>query len=332
MRKDIKDNCFTLVRYIMAVTVVMWHARRDLGINDFFFKKFTCVPVFFFISAFLAMYSLDKKEISFKDYIKNRFRRIYPELWISVLLCAIVIAVQFPYVLKSIQYYLWLFAQSTFFQFWTPDLLRFYGNGTPNGALWTIIVTIQFYVIVYFLHKRFKKIPLWLDVLIVIAGILLNSLISFAEIYCSEIVYKLIWQTILPYTYMFYMGIVFYKYFDKLKHYLTKYFYVVLLIYVIYCFNSSIFNYIIPYTSNTSQPFFVLANLVFWFAFAYKFNNIKIKKDYSYGMFVFHMVYLNYFVENGLVVNNYVTLIVVIILTIITAVLSDLLINKLLKN
>lgn len=332
MRKDIKDNCFTLVRYIMALTVIFWHGRRDLGINDFFFNKFTCVPVFFFISAFLAMYSLDKKEIGFIDYIKRRFKRIYPELWISVILCGLVIGIQYPNVFKSIWYYIWLFGQSTFFQFWTPDLLRFYGNGTPNGALWTIIVTIQFYVIIYFLHKKIKKLPVWLDIVLIICGVLLNSLISFTEIYCPEIVYKLIWQTILPYTYMFYMGIVFYKYFDKLVYYLTKYFYIVLAVYVLYCINSSIFNYVIPYTSNTSQPFYVIANLIFWFAFAYKFSFIKIKKDYSYGMFVFHMIFMNYFVHNGLIINNYVTFIIVLLLTMFTAVLSDLLVNKLFKN
>ena len=332
MKKDLRDNCFTLVRYIMALTVILWHARRDLEINDFFFRKFTCVPVFFFISAFLAMASLDRKDISFYDYIKNRFKRLYPELWISVVLCALLITIQFPYVLKSIQYYLWLFAQSTFFQFWTPDLLRFYGNGTPNGALWTIIVTIQFYVVIYFVHKRIKKLPWYIDVLMIIGGILLNSLISYTEIYCNEIVYKLIWQTLLPYTYMFYMGIIFYKYFDTLVYYLTKYFYVVLGLYVLYCFNSSIFNYVIPYTSNTSQPFFVLANLIFWFAFAYKFSLIKIRKDYSYGLFVFHMIFMNYFVQNGLIINNYVTLIIILLLTFVTAVLSDLIIQKLFKN
>ena len=96
--------------------------------------------------------------------------------------------------------------------------------------------------------------------------------------------------------------------------------------------DSSIFNYVIPYTSNTSQPFYVIANLIFWFAFAYKFSFIKIKKDYSYGMFVFHMIFMNYFVHNGLIINNYVTFIIILLLTMFTAVLSDLLVNKLFKN
>lgn len=45
--------------------------------------------------------------------------------------------------------------QATFLQFWTPASLRGYGVGTPNGALWTICVLIQFYIIAWFVQRLF---------------------------------------------------------------------------------------------------------------------------------------------------------------------------------
>ncbi len=325
----IRDNCFTLVRYIMALTVIVWHSKRDIGISDFVvFRYFACVPVFFFISGFLTSASLEKNRYSFKDYLHKRFLRLYPELWISVFLCAAVIAVQFPYLFTKFQYYLWIFGQSTIFQFWTPDLLRFYGNGTPNGSLWTIPVSIQFYVLIYYLYPKIKKLNIKQDLIILTLGIACNSVLSLCEVYLTEILYKLVWETIFPYVYMFYMGVIFYKYFDQIVSVATKYFYVIAVVYAFECYNSSFFNFI-PHTSNTSAPIHVLVNLIFWFSFAYKFKQLNIKKDYSYGIYVLNMIFLNYFVHNGILIDRYVTFVLVLILTVLAAILSDRIARKL---
>lgn len=64
--------------------------------------------------------------------------------------------------LKSI--ILFAFGQGTIFQFWTPDCLRGYGTGTPNGALWTIGVMIQFYIVAWLFYKFMdqRKIKIWI--------------------------------------------------------------------------------------------------------------------------------------------------------------------------
>lgn len=58
---------------------------------------------------------------------------------------------------------LFTIGQATIFQFWTPDFLRGYGVGCPNGALWTISIFIQFYFCVFFIYKWLNKrnIYLW---------------------------------------------------------------------------------------------------------------------------------------------------------------------------
>lgn len=51
----------------------------------------------------------------------------------------------------------------TAFQFYTGGWLRGYGVGVPNGALWTITVDIQFYIVSIFLAKWLKgrRIKTW---------------------------------------------------------------------------------------------------------------------------------------------------------------------------
>ena len=55
------------------------------------------------------------------------------------------------------------------FQFWTPEALRGFGCGTPNGSLWTISVIVQFYIVAWFLKKLTRKksgLALWIGMLI----------------------------------------------------------------------------------------------------------------------------------------------------------------------
>ena len=93
----------------------------------------------------------------------KRFWRIYPELWVAVAVEIIVLLLLYRQPINWPQMGLFTFGQATIFQFWTPDFLRGYGCGTPNGALWTITVLIQFYFCAYLIYKWLhnKKFFVW---------------------------------------------------------------------------------------------------------------------------------------------------------------------------
>ena len=64
--------------------------------------------------------------------------RIYPALWFSLIVTIFLLfysVSDYEKIIFESEFLLWLIAQISFFQFYTPDILRFWGTGTPNGAL-----------------------------------------------------------------------------------------------------------------------------------------------------------------------------------------------------
>ena len=155
-----RNNCINLIRIIAAFQVMFGHLIEHLELpgNEsilhatYFFRG---VPIFFVISGFLMWFSIARSR-TYGQYLKKRFWRIYPELWIAVLveICVLVLLYR-GWNIKEL--FLFAFAQGTIFQFWTPDSLRGYGVGTPNGALWTIGVMIQFYIVAWLFYNLMKN-------------------------------------------------------------------------------------------------------------------------------------------------------------------------------
>lgn len=101
---------------------------------------------------------------------------------------------------------LFVFCQGTIFQFWTPESLRGYGCGTPNGALWTSGMTIQFYIIVFLFHKFLhkKSVKIWMAFILLL--LLLGYGVSVSGSYLPLIVAKLLSVSLFRYSWMFFIG------------------------------------------------------------------------------------------------------------------------------
>lgn len=157
-----RSDCLNLIRLLAAIGVMYGHAIQHLSLDiPGVVSKFLWlpgVPLFFCLSGFLIWPSIGRSR-TFVEYCRKRFWRIYPELWGAVILNAVVILLLFHKPIEWVKFAVFTFTQSTFFQFWTPDFLRAYGCGTPNGALWTICVIVQFYAFAFVLYKFvYKKI------------------------------------------------------------------------------------------------------------------------------------------------------------------------------
>ena len=192
---------------------------------------------------------------------------------------------------------LFAITQATFLQFWTPDSLRGWGNGTPNGALWTITVFVQFYIVSWLLHKLLKgrKPIIWITS-ICMAVVVSMVLQMAAEAYMPEVIVKLYDQTVIRYLWMFLLGMFVAEYFETFIGFLMKFWYVFIFISTALGFGGV----------DLKAGYGVFGSVCLFLGvigIAYRFPQLNIKKDISYGMYIYHGLVINTMICFGLVGN-----------------------------
>ena len=311
----IKNNNFNLLRLFAAVQVFFTHAIDHLDIqnkliNVIYYKLFYYfpgVPIFYTISGFLIYASFDRNSSNLKKFYKNRILRIYPALIVCFLFTTILLIIDYGNgaSLISVSFFKWAFAQLTFFQFYTPEILRFWGVGTPNGSLWTISVEIQFYLIlpiVYLLLRRYRNKEYVLTSLFLIS-ILIN--ITFNA--NNTVFLKLYHLFILKYLYYFLFGIIGYIYWDKFNKYFVNKFFIVTVVYVVFFLIIGVFFGITDIVSYVlTSPYGIVANVLLslWtLAAAFSYGKFRIrvleKFDISYGIYIYHMPVINFLIARS---------------------------------
>jgi len=321
----ITDNCLSLIRIIAAFQVMFGHMIEHLELpgNDtilhmtYFLRG---VPIFFVISGFLIWFSIQRSK-SCIDFLWKRFWRIYPELWVAVAIEIIVLVLLYSgWDVKRLL--LFAFGQGSIFQFYTPDCLRGYGTGTPNGALWTIGVIIQFYIIVWAFHKLMekRKAVTW------IIGLAASFAISWLGTVCTynwigvEILGKLYDQTFIKYFWLFYIGMLIAEYKDVILPFIIKYWFGLLV--VAFCFFLTGWDFFSGYYLGWSL--FLTCGLI---GFAYRFPQLSINTDISYSLFLYHMIVVNVFVNFDWT-RNWLYAILVVLIAITLSYLSTVTIGR----
>lgn len=150
---EFRRNNFDLLRLLAATEVLVFHAKShlDIGFPAWADKLwyFRGVPVFFVISGFLVSASFERSNDLF-SYFRNRALRIFPGLWVC-LLVTVLVASFFGFSFLSVSAAKWFFLQM-FGGIYTPDFLKEFGFGSYNGSLWTIPVELQFYIVLPILY------------------------------------------------------------------------------------------------------------------------------------------------------------------------------------
>lgn len=329
---DYKMNCLNTLRFLAAFQVMWGHLVEHLEapfplVGGYSLDKtiswllyfFNGVPLFFFLSGFLIWISIDRNK-NLKSYYVNRLIRIFPELWIGVLVEVILIFI-FVTPVKWKDLILFVGTQATVLQFWTPDSLRGFGCGTPNGSLWTICIMIQFYIIAWPLKKlcQGKKMQFW--IIMEICLIMIGIATKYVKEVTPEIIYKLYCQTIIQYLWIFWLGMFIAQYKDSFIPILIKYWYVAALGAFAMRFSPFDFrarNFLIIFTC-----FCLLALL----GLAYKLPNLNIKTDVSYALFIYHMLVVNVLLELGYG-RNIVAFSICIIISLLLAYISTMIVGK----
>ena len=198
------------LRGIAALMVVIFHFTCDRSEVIWSFN-IGCIGVdlFFMISGFVILMTINDK--NWKEFLFNRFSRLYPAYWVCVTISTIFILLANHFKVIDTPIFLSMYLANL-------TMIQPYINyETIDGAHWTLIVELLFYVfILLFLIFNRKN---W----IVIFGGFILTIVFFNRFFIDEIlsVKKLFDITdslpLLIYFPMFYSGMLFYKMkFDKI--------------------------------------------------------------------------------------------------------------------
>lgn len=188
-----RSNNLNLVKFIAALFVIISHAYplckgaeyndilSDLSRNSIAFGSLA-VAIFFMSSGFFVTKSLLKSKDS-KKYLHNRFIRIFPPLWFTLIVCILVCGLFFS--TSSLDKY---FLSIDFFKYCLNFILIpvhnlpgvFMNNiypGVINGPLWTLPIEFVCYLVLllaYKLNLVNKKSYKYVALLVIVAFVGIN--------------------------------------------------------------------------------------------------------------------------------------------------------------
>jgi peptidoglycan/LPS O-acetylase OafA/YrhL len=337
---NISSNNFDLIRLFAATQVVILHAAAYLWPNltaaPVFrvLAVFPGVPIFFFVSGFLISRSFEKTA-AISDYAQNRALRIFPALHVCVGLNIALIAATGYFLtvdVGAIDILLLYLAKTTFLQFYNPEFMRGFGDGVLNGALWTICVELQFYLltpVIYWLtisdDRRRSNLLL---VLIMLASAAFNRVLyGLAAQYGDEVLWKLARVSFLPWIYMFVCGILLQRNFDVFARFFTER--RALMSFVGFTTFALLLQQFDARLSAAIEPilFFPLAAVVALAAYTKPTlaRSVLRGNDVSYGLYIYHTPVINMFLFYSVTGGAafWLTLVVSFVLAILSWVLVE---------
>lgn len=298
---NIEKNCFNLLKMMAAVSVAFGHYAiyaikySDVTVIHYLNNLwkvtayFSGVVIFFAISGFLTSVSIERHN-SAKNYFMKRFMRIYPPLWVSMIVNLLVFAlISTKFNAKDILK--WIILQGVGIAY-TPVGLKDFATGSLNGALWTIFVQIQCYVVLWLYYSFVKNRSdlLWILMLIIsIYGNLIYYYWGMME--STSLLYDIFGRTFIPFFIWFYMGAFVYHFKEQILIKLQKISPMLIVIYSVFRLsNIRVPGYYANIVTGILLPFAIIG-------IAYKIGDRFRVPDLSYSIFLYHWIILNIFVK-----------------------------------
>ncbi|MBS0525202.1 MAG: acyltransferase family protein [Proteobacteria bacterium] len=305
----LRNNNFDLLRLMAAYQVVVGHVLRHLhpipeGAGDTFtwiIERIPGVPIFFVISGFLIAFSY-RNSASLRRYSTNRFLRIYPGLWLCFA-CTLALLVSFGKIdgrtLASKEFWDWIGAQLTIGQYFNPAFLRHFGVGVINGSLWTIPVELEFYMTLPLLFWAGGRMsPRARKAGFVALFTLSFGLFSFLgeEGSRSVLWVKLLGVSVLPHLFEFMFGMIAFACMDRLPRYTEGRALYWLSAYFLYhlafaalgrdAWNS-------PIGTLVGKALLAVTTLSVAYSWRSLSSRLLRGNDISYGIYIYHMLWVN---------------------------------------
>ncbi len=305
----LKDNSFNFLRLVCCLIVIYEHCVVLSGVNlPCYDLRGIAVNVFFILSGFWVTLSFFKSN-SVKKYATKRAKKILPQYWLVVVVCAVVLSAFSVLPLReyfcNASFYKYLVANILTLNFIHPNLPGVFEglalNGSVNGSLWTIKIEIGFYILLPFIVFVVKNLREKIngggyECIVFVALYLLSVLYEVFMPFVTE-------KTSLPsalnnqlpaFISYFVSGMIFAFYGEKLFPKLNFAFLPCLAILVLL----NVFK--IPFVSSIFMPVCLAVCVMFLGLNLKIFKNVGQKTDYSYSLYLVHYPLAMCFISFGL--------------------------------
>ena len=219
LASDWRVNNFDLLRLLAALQVAAVHSIGILQPTGCFARllgagldRFPGVPIFFVISGVLISKSYEHSD-SLRDFLRNRCLRIFPGLWVCLVVSVAVILALGVGSLGRItapDWLLWWAGQMSIFQNFQATFLEPLSTGL-NRSLWTIPIELEFYIVLpalYGILRLRRRLGNMRLLAIALASLAVQLLIVNSHRSVGHLrAYSLLEATLAPYLWMFLVGV-----------------------------------------------------------------------------------------------------------------------------
>lgn len=195
--------------------------------------------------------------------------------------------VGFKYQILSLEFVKWFVLELTGICT-TPAFLESYSVGSFNGALWTIMVEVQLYIVTIFLYPLARKFKNWKWFAVVFVFFVAEA---YRILFPNARPVLLLDRTFITHAAPFLMGMTVYIFREKCLAIIKKISIPLTVAYILFCAVCSSFA-IRKIVALLIVPICVIG-------LAYRMGSHRFKFDISYSVYLYHMVVLNIWIYMG---------------------------------